>query len=101
MNPVQPTTSITFDNTTLEVSKMSADVQQMVAYYDDWRQKEVELVSKLIMVRSALRDMQTQLIQNLQSDREETLKKAEALGIVPSVTGAETPTTEDKPNEVD
>lgn len=69
MEPVQKTTSITLDDTTVEVSSLSPQIQQMVAYFDDWRQKETNLTSELLMVRGALRNIQNELLTALQAEK--------------------------------
>lgn len=87
---IEPTTTITVDNVVFDVSKMSAEVQQMVAYFDAWRQEEIDLTSRVLMTRGALRDLQNSLLETIQKERAEALKKAEALGIIPN-NDAETP----------
>lgn len=72
MLQVQPTTTITIDDAVFEVASMSEAVQQMVQYLDDWRQKEVEAMSQLMMVRGALRDIQNNLLATIQSERAPT-----------------------------
>lgn len=94
MQQVQPTSTINVDDAAFDVSKMSAEVQQMVAYYDDWRQQEVDTTSKLLMIRGALQNLQTQLLEKIQADRAEALKKAEALGIIPAANEASASPTE-------
>lgn len=83
MTPVQPTLTIAIDDAVYEVAKMSPQVQQMVAYFDDWRQKEADLTSEVLLVRGALRDLQNTLLQTIQAERAEAQKKAEALGLIP------------------
>jgi hypothetical protein len=90
MKPVQPTLTIQLDDATYEVAKMSEQVQQLVGFFDDWRQKEADLSSDLLMVRSALRDAQTALVQMLKQEREEAMQKAQNLGLLPAANdGAE------------
>lgn len=79
---VQPTTTITFDDQSFEVAKMSNDVQQMVQYLDAWRQKELDLSSDLLMVRGALRDLQNALSTTVQEEIKATKEKAAALGLL-------------------
>lgn len=96
MQPVQPTTTITVDKTIFEVSQMSPEIQQMVAYFDDWRQQEADQTSKLLMVRSALRDIQNTMLEAIQKERNEALKKAQALGIITPALQAEANPSEPK-----
>lgn len=65
---VEKTQTITMDNESFDVTSLSAEVQQMVAYLDDWRQREVDLTSNLLMVRGALRDLQNALVEQIQKD---------------------------------
>lgn len=81
---VQPTTTITLDGQNFDVSKLSAEIQQMVMYLDDWRQREVDTTSELLLVRGALRDLQGSLSQAIQQEIKETRERAAALGLVPA-----------------
>lgn len=71
MTQVQQTTTITIDDTVYEVASMGANIQQMVQYLDDWRQREVDTTSELLMVRGALRDIQTTLLAAIQAEQAE------------------------------
>jgi hypothetical protein len=86
---IQPTLTVNVDESTFQVDRMSPEVQQMIAYFDDWRQKEADATSELLMIRGALKDIQATLLETIQKDRADALKKAEALGIIPAST--ETP----------
>lgn len=92
MPAIPQTTSITIDESVYEVAKMSQEVQQMVTYLDEWRQKEADLSSDLLMTRAALRDLQNTLLETIQRERAEAQSKAEALGIVAAPTAAPEPT---------
>lgn len=85
---VTPTTTINAGDAVFEVARMSADIQQMIAYYDAWRQREIDLTSDLLQVRGALRDLQNQLVAALQKERDEAAAKAEAMGLVPAAAPA-------------
>lgn len=69
MPTIQPTTTITIDTTVFDVASMSAEVQQMIGYLDDWRQREVDTTSELLMIRGALRDIQNTILTAIQSDQ--------------------------------
>ena len=84
MKPVQPTITIQLDDSTYEVAKMSEQIQNLVAYFDDWRQREADLASELLLVRSGLRDAQNTLVQLLKQEREEAIAKAQSLGLLPA-----------------
>jgi siroheme synthase (precorrin-2 oxidase/ferrochelatase) len=69
MKPLPPTTTLAIDDkTTFEISKMSPEIQQLVEFYDDWRQQEQDRISDLNMVRAALRDLQQQLTARVQEE---------------------------------
>ena len=70
MQQVQPTLTITIDNQSFEVATMSEQVRQMITYMDDWRQKESDLSSELLMSRSALRDIQNTLLTTIRQEQE-------------------------------
>ena len=99
MTPVQPTLTIAIDQAVYEVAKMSQQVQQMVAYLDDWRQKEVDLSSELLLTRSGIREMQNQLLTGIQQERAEAQKKAEALGLIPAKDCQEQPAANSENSE--
>lgn len=75
--PVQPTLTINVDGAVFEVAKMSSDVQQLVRYFDEFRQREMDLTTDIVMVRGALRDMQNTLLQTIQAERVAAQQKAE------------------------
>lgn len=81
---VTPTTTITIDNTEFAVDKMSSQVQQMVVYFDAWRQRELEATSELLMVRGGLKDLQASLLTTIQEERKQAMEKAEAMGLLPT-----------------
>ena len=68
MPQVQQTLTITIDDTIFEVANMSPEVQSAVMYMDEWRQKEADLTSKLLMVRAALNDVQNTLLKTIQAE---------------------------------
>ena len=68
MPQVQPTLTITIDNNVFEVANMSPEVQSAVMYMDEWRQKEADVTSKLLMVRAALNDVQNTLLKTIQAE---------------------------------
>jgi nucleotide-binding universal stress UspA family protein len=82
--PVQPTTTLNVDQAVYEVAKMSPEIQQMVRYFDEWRQVEADKTSEILMARNALQNLQNQLLATIQKEREEAVKKAEALGVIPT-----------------
>lgn len=85
MTQVQQTTTITIDDAVYEVASMGANIQQMVQYLDDWRQREVDTTSELLMIRGALRDIQNTLLAAIQAEQ------ADAAETPAEATPAETP----------
>jgi hypothetical protein len=88
MVQVQPTTTISIDDTVFEVTSMSPEIQQMVQYLDDWRQKEADTTSELLMARGALRDLQNTLLQAIKA------ATAPAEGVVEEAPETEAPAAE-------
>jgi len=78
MKQLPPTTTLAIDdNTVFEISQMSPEIQQLVEFYDDWRQQEQERISDLNMVRAALRDLQQQLTVRVQEELAQAAAKPE------------------------
>ncbi len=69
--PVSPTTTITIDDLILNVNEQSVEIQQMVAYLDDWRQDEANQASQLVKTRAALKNLQNSILQQLQQEQKE------------------------------
>lgn len=55
---IQPTLTIQLDDKIVLVSECSETVKTLISYYDDWRQKEYDINGELLMVKSAMRDIQ-------------------------------------------
>lgn len=69
---VTPTLTIqTEDKQIIVVADSSPQVKEMVGYIDEWRQQEMDLTSQLLMVKSALRDIQNVLSQQLAAEARE------------------------------
>ena len=68
MIPIPQTTTITYENSVFEVAKMSAELQNAVAYFDDWRQREQELTSDLTMVKAALNDLRNSIANQIATE---------------------------------
>lgn len=91
MPQVQTTTTINVDDNAYEVAKMSPEIQQMIAYMDEWRQEEVDVSSKLLMVRGALRDIQNAIAATVRDERAEAERRAEAMGVGKKAEATEEP----------
>lgn len=59
---VQKTTTLTIDNATYNVSDLNGTTRTMVDIMDEWRQREADIGSDLLLVRAALRDIQSQIV---------------------------------------
>lgn len=75
---VQPTTTLNVDNQAYSVEKMSPQIQQLVGMFDEWRQKEVDAQSELLLLRAALRDLQRELYSTVTTERDAAIKAASA-----------------------
>lgn len=51
---IEPTTTITIDETVYNVSELSDDVQRTIKLYDSWRQRESEIFTELAALESEL-----------------------------------------------
>lgn len=78
---IQPTVTLNVDGAILAVEKMTPEIQQLVALFDDWRQRAADFESDLLMAKSALTGLQTQLYNSIVKEREEALKRAEAFAV--------------------
>ncbi len=84
MPQVQQTLTITIDDSVFEVANMSPEVQSAVMYMDEWRQKEADLTSKLLMVRAALNDVQNTLLKTIQAEQQAANQVTEVVEPAPT-----------------
>lgn len=73
MPTMEKTTTITVDDVLFAVEKMDPQVKQMIAYMDEWRQREADVASELLLVRSALRDLQNSIYVALKKQQEDAI----------------------------
>ena len=85
---VTPTSIINFGDLSLEVGKMSTELQQMVQYFDDWRAKELQATSDLLLARAGLRDIQQNMSEQINKEIE-AAKAAQADTLAPVAPEAE------------
>ena len=78
MPKIQATVTLNINDQSYAVEKMSPTVQQLVVMFDEWRQKEVDAQSDLLMLRAALRDLQRELYTTITADRDAAMKAAAA-----------------------
>ena len=97
MQKLLPTTTVNIDDAVFEVASMSPNVQSMIQYLDSWRQKEADLTSDLLMVRGALKDLQNQLLVQIQEERATAAAEAESVSDDPVTEYVEQPAYEDVP----
>ena len=88
MPKIQQTTTITIDQTTFEVARMSQNVQQLVVYLDEWRQEEADQTSALLKTRAALNDIQNTLLSTIQEEVAATQAAAQQTAPAPAPTQA-------------
>ena len=81
---VETTKVITIDEKTRAVDDCSDAVKRLVAYYDDWKQKQADAQSDLLLVQSGMRELSREIVAQIQKEEAE----AEA--------GGEDATTEDE-----
>lgn len=62
MIKVETTTQLSIDDVVYAVDECSAEVQQLVGFMDDWRQREIDTQSELVLVRAAIRDVQNNIV---------------------------------------
>lgn len=74
---IQPTTSVTIDDTTFAVENMSEDCQKIIKFIDELRQRREDATVELLIVDGALRDAQNQLLMQIQKERNESSKNTE------------------------
>lgn len=72
---VEPVRVINIDNRTYDVGSLPATVQTLVGFYNDWRQKEADLKSDLLLTQAAVREISREIVQAIQA---ENAKAAEA-----------------------
>ncbi len=71
---VEETKVVTIDDQTLAVDTLPDNVQQLVAFYDDWKQREMDLRSELMAMQAAMRTMQQQIAQAVKTSQEAAAK---------------------------
>lgn len=77
MPQIQKTLTLTIDDQAYAVEKMSSQIQQLVAMFDEWRQEEQDAQSKLLLVRAGLRDIQREIYNVIVAEAEAAKAEAE------------------------
>lgn len=76
MPQIVKTLTVNIDDATFQVEKMSTECQQLIMYFDEWRQEEADLVGKLLLVRAALQNQQNALLAQIRKEQEEAAAAA-------------------------
>jgi aryl carrier-like protein len=88
MAKIQETVTVTIDEQSYEVAALSDGAKQMIAMMDEWRQKEADVTSDLLMARAAIRDIQNTLLATIKAE------------VAPAEVAPEAPAGEAAANEV-
>lgn len=78
MLKIEETTKLIVDGKNVYIDDLSDAVKQLIAYYDDWRQRELEARSNFIMVQSAVQTLSQQIAAQMKKEDEEGLEAAES-----------------------
>ena len=92
---VTPVTTLTLDDQQINVSDCSDKVKNLVAIYNDWRQKEADAHSDYMMAQTALRGLTNDIIAVV---KEELTPAEEPVVPADSSVVDATPTTTDAPS---
>lgn len=66
---ITPITTITVDeNTVLNVSDCSEKVQELVTYFNDWRQREADARSEMLLAQQGLKNLTNEIITQVKAD---------------------------------
>lgn len=71
MTQVEDIKVLNIDGVPYDVEMMSDEVKNMVAVFNDWNRKEVEVRSELMMVQSAKNDLSRNIILQVRKEKEE------------------------------
>jgi len=69
MPQVQKTVTIQVDGQVIIVEQSSKTVQQLIGILDEWRQKQSDAQSELMMVNTALQGLQRELYETLTKEK--------------------------------
>lgn len=76
MAQIQKTLTLTVDEQVFAVDQMSQSIQQLIVMFDDWRQKELDAQSDLLLTRAGLRDLQREIYSTIMAEREAAAAEA-------------------------
>jgi len=66
---------LNIDEVPYAVDSMSETVQQMVAVFNEWNQKEADAQDAFMLVRAAKNDLSRQIINQVRTEKEEAEKE--------------------------
>jgi len=67
---VEAISIINVDEVPYAVSDMSEDVKRLVEFYNEWRQKESDIKSELMLVQAGQRDLSREIITTIRREKE-------------------------------
>ena len=62
---------INVDNVPYDVTSCSTQVQALVEYYNEWRQKEFDLKREVVMIEAAQRELSREIIETIRREQED------------------------------
>lgn len=68
---VEETKLVTIDNQKLAVEELPEEAQKLIPFYDDWKQRELELRSHLLMAQTAMQGIANQIALIVKRDDKE------------------------------
>lgn len=69
---VEPVRVINVENRTYDVASLPQQCQTLVAFYNEWRQKEADLKSELLLTQAAVREISREIVQTIQVENAKT-----------------------------
>lgn len=73
----EETKVVTIDDRTIAVDELPVQAQQLVAFYDDWKQRELEMRSQLMAMQSAMKHIANQIAAVVKQADEEARAETE------------------------
>ena len=61
----EETKVVTIEERSLAVDTLPAEAQQLVAFYDDWKERELNARSEMMMAQTAMRGLAQQIAQTV------------------------------------
>ena len=74
---VEETKIVTIDERARTVEELPDKAKQLVRFYDDWKQKELEARSALLMAQTAMQAMAQQIVLAVKEDEDARAAAAE------------------------